>query len=482
MWLFIHRPFEVWPSLGDYHIERVYMLGTLLYWACCAQKTWTRNRLNFAFLLLAITLVTSVMMSPYNPGINQIVEDWLKIGVFYVLVMSTVRNKEQLRFLVAAFLVVMALYLGHSFREFLNGRHFYRMGIGRLIGVATTMNDPNTFGATILYSLPMIYPLWYETRKRWQRVLLVSYVLLACGCILLTGSRSVFVGLGVLSIAAAMFSKHRYVVALGLVLAAPIIWVNLREDLQNRYMTLIDPSMGPANAQVSANSRLAGWWDGVKMWKEHPLLGVGPGSFGKARGYNLESHHLYGQILGEIGTVGAVAFACLIWAFYSNQRAAHRLGIDGGEMRTGQELAHHLGGFSGVDQIVDDQHALAAELDDRIRYGLEHGEFALRLVVVVALDADRLDQPNIELARDDRGRDEPAARDGDNRGERPRRGEPPGQRPRIAVELIPGDRKRLLGLRLCLGLRLRHESVSPSARLRASSTRYASSFCFSECR
>ena len=33
MFLFIDRPFEVWPWLGDLHVERVYMLFTLAVWA-----------------------------------------------------------------------------------------------------------------------------------------------------------------------------------------------------------------------------------------------------------------------------------------------------------------------------------------------------------------------------------------------------------------------------------------------------------------
>ena len=33
MFLFIDRPFEVWPWLGDLHVERIYMLFTLAIWA-----------------------------------------------------------------------------------------------------------------------------------------------------------------------------------------------------------------------------------------------------------------------------------------------------------------------------------------------------------------------------------------------------------------------------------------------------------------
>ena len=142
-------------------------------------------------------------------------ENWLKIAVFYVLVVSTVRNEEQMQFLVVAFLVVMALYVGHSYREFLCGRHRYAMGVARMVGVDAAMNDPNTFGATILYALPMVYPLWYEARKRWQKLLLIGFVLLACGCILLTGSRSAFVRMylalgGNLVFQTSLHSCHRH--------------------------------------------------------------------------------------------------------------------------------------------------------------------------------------------------------------------------------------------------------------------------------
>ena len=31
-WLFVHRPFEVWPILGAIQLERVYVLITLVCW------------------------------------------------------------------------------------------------------------------------------------------------------------------------------------------------------------------------------------------------------------------------------------------------------------------------------------------------------------------------------------------------------------------------------------------------------------------
>jgi hypothetical protein len=58
MWLFIHRPFEVWPWLGKLHIERVYMLATILYWAIAGDKQWISNRLNAAFAEFGVKVQT----------------------------------------------------------------------------------------------------------------------------------------------------------------------------------------------------------------------------------------------------------------------------------------------------------------------------------------------------------------------------------------------------------------------------------------
>ena len=131
MWLFIHRPFEIWPTLGDLHVERVYMIVTIIYWALAARKSWIHNPLNLAFLALVLAVLASWWTSPYSASGATAVEDYLKVGVFYVLAVSTIRNERDLRRIVTVFLAVMALYLVHSLGEFCNGRHEWRQGIVR---------------------------------------------------------------------------------------------------------------------------------------------------------------------------------------------------------------------------------------------------------------------------------------------------------------------------------------------------------------
>jgi O-antigen ligase len=328
MWLFIHRPFEVWPWLGAFHIERIYMLVTIAVWAVLAEKRWISNRLTMGFVLLALAIVASALLSPYT-GIGDVtVQNWFKIAVFYVLLLSSVHRERDLKVLVTAFVVCFGLYMLHSLREYLCGRYIYRMGIARMVGVDSEFGGPNTFGISIVYALPMITPGWELARKKWQRWALLAYFALSVGCILLTGSRTTFVALLVLVLIVALRSRHRVKALVALAVVAPLLWNSLADDLRTRYTTLIEPSMGPKSAEASAHSRLELWYVSVELWKKHRTFGVGPGAFQKASGWEIQAHTLYGQLLSELGNVGVVAFLVIVVSFYRNYTEIRRLARD----------------------------------------------------------------------------------------------------------------------------------------------------------
>lgn len=325
MWLYIHRPFEVWPWMGALHVERVYMLVAIVYWALCADKRWIPNRLNLAFVLFWIVTLASWLLSPNFIEGMPAVEDYFKIVVFYLLVMTTVREGRDLKRLVVMYVVAAGLYMAHSLREYNCGNVTFDMGTFRMSGVDNTYGQPNDFAATVVYSLTMVLPLWPECRKMWQRWALVGYGGLGITCVVLTSSRMGFAALCCLIAIVLPLSKHRMKLVVLVAVAAPLIWNVLPEDRQNRFLTLWDPSYGPTSAQASAEGRLMGWRDGVRLWRENPVLGVGPGAFAVGRGSNKNAHHLYGQVLGELGTLGAVSFTCVLLAFLGNRLALRRL-------------------------------------------------------------------------------------------------------------------------------------------------------------
>ena len=81
---------------------------------------------------------------------------------------------------------------------------------------------------------------------------------------------------------------------------------------------------------------------------------------------------------------------------------------------------------------------------------LENLEVSLLGVVVIGSDADGLDQPYSEFARDDGSRHEPAARDAhDGAPVAVLAREPPCERARVAMELVPGNGEGLVGKGHC---------------------------------
>jgi len=324
MFLFIHRPFEVWPVLGEVRIELLYMLLTGAVWLVTPGKRWPSNALNGAILAFAGAMLTCWLLSPWSEETYLTVDRYVKMLVFYVLLVTVVHDERSLRRVTLAFLVVMAGYMLHSLWEYHNGRHEYRMSIVRMVGVDLALGDPNSFGNSIVYSLPFIMPFWLCNPSRTMRAFLVGYVALAAGCIVLTGSRSSFLGLVLFALLTIWLSRRRVTwLALGC-LTAPLLWAVVPAEYQTRFETILYPEVGPANAQTSAQGRIEGLYTGFRLWDEYPATGCGPGAWIPASHSKLESHNMLGQLVGEMGTLGVLTFASVLLCLWVNLRSVRK--------------------------------------------------------------------------------------------------------------------------------------------------------------
>ncbi len=323
MWLFVHRPFEYYPSLGDLQMERIYVILMLLTWLAYPAKEFRPNRLNGALAVFTLAMIGCWVASAYRDDTWDTIETYLKVILFYAIVVTSVRDEPGLRRLLASYLVANGLYMAHSMLEYLNGRYEYRMGINRMIGVDVTFNNPNAFAATLLLALTMTLPFWKSAGKN-LRMGLAAYVGCAATCVFLTGSRAGFLGLIVVGLFLSWSSRYRVRVLMLLAGAGCVGVVALPGSLQDRFMTIIDSSRGPKNAQSSAEGRIAGLLDGIKLWERSPVVGVGPGAFPYAVGSGMNPHNLYGQVLGEMGSVGVLTLAGMLWAFRANGREARQ--------------------------------------------------------------------------------------------------------------------------------------------------------------
>ncbi|MBX7106053.1 MAG: O-antigen ligase family protein [Gemmataceae bacterium] len=351
IYLMVHRPMEIWPFLEPLRIELLYFTLMCTAW-CVVWKRLTPDLGQLATIGLGLVVYASWILSPWNEFGEIPVKNYTLVVGFALILSTTLRGERDVHRTIVVFLAVMSLYMLHSVWEFRNGRHVYRMGIVRLVGVDQSLNDPNSFGASMVYALPFVRYLWFSWGRGWHRWLLIGYVLLTIGCIGLTGSRSSLLGLGACGMMLVYLTGRKKVVWLGAaVAAAPLAFMLLPEELRNRFHTIIDPSVGPANAQESGEGRIVGFLTGLEMWGRYPLFGFGPGAWRPATKMPIESHNLYGQLAGELGTAGIVMFGTLLYAIVRNLRnVQRRLRRDVDDPR-GEPL-YHLVQAIGVSTVL----------------------------------------------------------------------------------------------------------------------------------
>jgi O-antigen ligase len=326
IWLFIHRPYEYWTFLGDMRIERIYGGCMVLVWAMYPNKRWISNRLNPVLAFFTFSILACWFASPYDSNLGETVwDDHFKIGVVFILLITTVHDEEKLKQVLTAYFVGLFIFQFHSFYEFVCGRHEVRMGIYRMKSVNQTFDDPNTFSASLLHALPFLVPFWVCAQNSKTKRMIVVHVLLTLVCIYLTGSRRAYLGVVVLAFLVTMRSKHRWSLFALYLLLAPVAFLLMRGDLQSRLVSIWDPSAAKSNAHTSAVFRWKAFEASLDLFQKNPLLGTGPATFAVASGFSLQAHNLYAQTLSEMGLFGIMALLGMIICFWLNSREVERI-------------------------------------------------------------------------------------------------------------------------------------------------------------
>ena len=111
IWLFIHRPFEIWESLGTFRLELVYVLFAVTVWILSGRIRWSGNPLHLAYGAFALAMV---MCWARAGGPVRRTSSWKTISdtlVFYVLLVTSVHDEKELKLITVGFIGAMFLYM-----------------------------------------------------------------------------------------------------------------------------------------------------------------------------------------------------------------------------------------------------------------------------------------------------------------------------------------------------------------------------------
>jgi len=158
-------------------------------------------------------------------------------------------------------------------------------------------NDPNDLGMLFVSVFPMAC-LLLKRGSPFGKALWLGCILVLLYGVRLTNSRGAM--LGVLVVIGGYIWYRRGAIVAGVLGAAGLA-----------VMKMLSSRMQELDAgEESASGRVDAWYEGLQMFKSHPLLGVGPGNF---TDYNpLTAHNSFVLVLAETGFVGYVLWLMLI--------------------------------------------------------------------------------------------------------------------------------------------------------------------------
>jgi hypothetical protein len=209
-------------------------------------------------------------------------------------------------------------------------------GSGGMLG--GFLGDGNDFSLTLIVLIPVALALYRVETSPWLRRLALAGAVLCAVSVVATTSRGGILGMAAGLIALVVLHRGSLrtvgsLVAVGAG-AALLIYLALPTVWDKKFAPFFSEAANPALSRISkldeyrqdesARGRLDAWGAGLRMFADHPVLGVGAGVFSFAYGMHYkpygavtatwrEAHSIYFQILGELGTLGVIGMVLIFF-------------------------------------------------------------------------------------------------------------------------------------------------------------------------
>lgn len=239
---------------------------------------------------------------------------FIKVIILYLLVLLSIDNKKQLALFMISFMSIYVYLVYEPAYNYLHGiqgetHHYgdvYTSDYGILSGHVALANNVNQM-------LPFFILLPLVGKTKFKKIILYLPAFILLAALIGSASRGGVAGLLVCALIVAFYSKRRVlsVVTIGALASILILTTNLQYTASRLEFQ-----------SASAAGRFTGFTHGVGMLLKGNILGVGPGCFALAReryfSWRLDSHNLYGQVIGELGVPGSIiSFLLLLKIFTS---------------------------------------------------------------------------------------------------------------------------------------------------------------------
>ncbi len=315
-----------------------------------------------AFLLWA--LVTSFFALSPETARAELLERFKCLIIFFVVI-NVLRTPRQLRFYIFLVLVAFMIYPARgSLTNYVTGNTTF----GRVIWNKTYSNPNDLAAMTLLTTGLALAIATVRTERRRVRWAVGLCVPVMIAIMLLTQSRGVFIGL-IVGFAPVLLAQIRkrpsfaLPVIIAVVLTGVLVPVIVWHRLGGITKLTSAETIAEADPEGSAAQRFEIDKTAWRIFKDHPLIGVGIGCYGQANDlYSPElgkrdAHNTYIGLAAELGLPGLLLWLGLVGSVLLQVKRYRRsVAVDAGPIRivwieravVGFLVASFFGSYSGI--------------------------------------------------------------------------------------------------------------------------------------
>ncbi len=335
---YLIRPQELFPDIYvmAYPFEKfiaIFVVFSIVIHYLINKKKFTFFDIDISFILFIGAMGISVMGSIWITGAKDEFIRLAKMMAVFFLITRVADTNVKFKTVIWVYVISIGITAIMSSYNYYTGVFEVAMGIDRAAGPGAedgAYSDPNSMASSLVLGIPFVFYMFKYYSRLAIKVLLIIIVMASLWTIIISGSRGGMLGAIVMLGFIAFNSKHRTIA----IVVAVITIVGLAAVTPDQYMERFTSIADFQNAEDttgaadSAQGRIRGLLVGFEILLTKPFTGVGLGCFGiynyENHGSWLRPHNLLGQLVGEMGFLGLIAFSFFIYKLFSSLKYIKR--------------------------------------------------------------------------------------------------------------------------------------------------------------
>ena len=330
--LLFFRPQDHIPGVGALHLAELTAIGGLAAMAVrrlsAGQTIAHVNGEVVAVIALGAVIVLTLPFSFWPGGSLTVFSDiYVKVILIFALMMSTITSPRRVQQMTWIMIIASGYIASRAVFDYVRGVNLIEGN--RVRGsVGGMFENPNDLALNLVTFLaPTLFIIFQE--KRASRRLFASAIAAAMlAAIVCTKSRSGFLGLiAMAAIVLYYMAQKKPAIVVGVILAAFMALPVMPSSFWDRMDSIVNADEDTSGSRAA---RLRLFDQGIEVFLENPVTGIGAGQFQNYTGPGMVekwrvTHNVWLQVAAELGIFGLMIFAFMVLRAYTSSLAALRM-------------------------------------------------------------------------------------------------------------------------------------------------------------